>query len=63
MKERCPLCETTVTYGLIYYIAGSDARCCYDCLPEYERKAFDEVFGGRPKEQKRDPSMTERTDA
>ncbi len=47
MKERCPCCQTTVTYGLIYYIPNSNARCCYDCLPDDERNAFDEVFGGR----------------
>ena len=48
MKTKCPCCKSEVDYALIHNSAHPDSisneACCYDCLPDSVREAFDEFF-------------------
>jgi hypothetical protein len=46
MKERCPFCKNEVNYPLIPASAHPESdACCYECLPEDTKEAYDEFFG------------------
>lgn len=46
LKEKCPCCGKEINYSLIQVTAHPDSEaCCYDCLPDDVKKAYDDFFG------------------
>lgn len=43
---KCPLCKAEVDYSLITVSPHPDSEaCCYDCLPDDAKEAYDAFFG------------------
>lgn len=51
-KNSCPFCGKEIDYSLIQVTPhpGSEA-CCYDCLQDDAKKAYDEFFGIKEKQK------------
>ena|GEM_PF-3676535 len=45
-KSTCPFCGKEIDYSLIQVTTHPDSEyCCYDCLPDDAKKAYDKFFG------------------